>query len=58
MKFYKIIAGDGVEMPIHYSGRHRTCEEAKKMVDSLNRDGEYPPYNMVRCDCCSKRETR
>jgi|FLOH01.1.fsa_nt_gi hypothetical protein len=46
-RFYKIVDKDGIEMPDHYSGRRRTFEEAKKMVDSLNKNGEYSPYKMV-----------
>lgn len=45
---YKILDKDGVEMPDHWSGRRRTYEEAKKMVDSLNKNGEYRPYTMVK----------
>ena len=44
---YKILDKDGAEMPDHWSGRRRTYEEAKKMVDSLNKNGEYRPYTMV-----------
>lgn len=44
---YKILDKDGIEMPDHWSGRRRTYEEAKKMVDSLNKNGEYKPYTMV-----------
>jgi len=45
---YKILDKDGVEMPDHWSGRRRTYEEAEKMVDSLNKNGEYRPYTMVK----------
>lgn len=45
--YFKILDKDGVEMPDHYSGRRRTYEEAKKMVDSLNKNGEFRPYIMV-----------
>ena len=45
---YKIIDKDGVEIPEHWSGRKRTYNEAKKMVDSLNKNGEYRPYTMVK----------
>ena len=48
LRFYDIEASDGTVMPMHYSGRRRTYEEAKIMVDRLNKDGEYPPYKMVR----------
>ena len=48
LRFYEIVAGDGTIMPMHYSGRRRTYEEAKIMVDRLNKNGEYPPYKMVR----------
>jgi len=46
-RFYKIVDKDGIEMPDHYSGRRRNYEEAKKMVDRLNKNGEYRPYKMV-----------
>jgi hypothetical protein len=46
-RFYKIVDKDGIEMPDHYSGRKRTYEEAKKMVDRLNKNGEYKPYGMI-----------
>ena len=46
-KKYRIVDKDGIEMPDHYSGRRRTYEEAKKMVDGLNKNGEYRPYKMV-----------
>ncbi len=45
--YFKILDKDGVEMPDHYSGRRRTYEEAKNMVDSLNKNGEFRPYTMV-----------
>lgn len=44
---YTILDKDGVEIPDHWSGRRRTYEEAQKMVDSLNKNGEYRPYTMV-----------
>ena len=46
-KFYKIVDKNGYEMPEHYSGRNRTYEESKKMVDNLNKNGEYRPYTMT-----------
>lgn len=45
--FYKIVDKNGIEMPDHYSGRRRTYKEAKKMVDGLNKNGEYRPYKMI-----------
>lgn len=39
--YFKILDKDGIEMPDHWSGRRRTYDEAKKMVDSLNKNGEY-----------------
>ena len=50
---YRIVDKDGIEMPDHYSGRRRTYEEAKKMVDGLNKNGEYRPYKMIEAfyDC-------
>ena len=44
---YDIIDKDGMVMPGHYSGRPRTKIEAEKMLERLNRDGEYKPYKMV-----------
>ena len=46
-QFYKIVDKNGYEMPEHYSGRNRTYEEAKKMVDNLNKNGEHRPYTMI-----------
>ena len=46
-QFYKIVDKNGCEMPGHYSGRNRTYEEAKKMVDKLNKNGEHRPYTMT-----------
>ena len=45
--FYKILDKNGVEMPDHWSGRRRTYDEAKKMVDGLNKNGEHSPYTMI-----------
>lgn len=47
---YFLMAGDGVIMPDHYSGRRRNFEEAIKMRDSLNKNGEFPPYKMFRVE--------
>jgi hypothetical protein len=45
---YKILDKDGVEFPNHWTGRKRTYEEAKKMIDKLNETGEYKPYTMIK----------
>lgn len=45
--YFKILDKDGIEMPDHYTGRRRTYDEAKKMLDSLNKNGEFKPYTMV-----------
>lgn len=45
---YKILDKMGDEMPEHYSGRERTFDEAKKMIDRLNKDGEFKPYTMIQ----------
>lgn len=37
----------GYILPRHYTGRARTFEEAKKLLDNLNRNGEYRPYKMI-----------
>lgn len=44
---YKILDRNGIEMPDHWTGRRRTYEEAKKMLDGLNKNGEHRPYTMV-----------
>jgi hypothetical protein len=45
---YKILDRHGIEFPLHYSGRRRTYEEAKKMINMLNLNGEYKPYIMEK----------
>lgn len=45
--YYTIIDKDGYEMPKHYSGRYRTYDEALRLLNHLNKDGEYKPYKMV-----------
>lgn len=45
---YKILDCDGIEMPRHYSGRLRTYEEAVKIVNDLNKKGEYTPYTFEK----------
>lgn len=49
-RFYKILDKNGIEMPNHWSGRRRTYEEAKKIIDNLNKNGEYSPYTMIEID--------
>lgn len=49
-RLYEIIAGDGTFMPPHYSGRRRNFDEAIAMRDRLNKNGEYPPYNIWRVE--------
>lgn len=46
-KFHKIVDKNGYEMPEHYSGRNRTYEEAQKMLNNLNKNGEHRPYKMI-----------
>lgn len=47
-QLYKIVDRNGYEMPEHYSGRHRTYKEAKRMVDRLNDSSDrHKPYKMV-----------
>ena len=45
--YFKILDKDGIEMPNHYTGRRRTYEEAKKILNRLNKNGEFKPYTMV-----------
>lgn len=44
---FDIVDKDGTVMPRHYSGRARTLDEAQKMLDGLNINGEYRPYKMI-----------
>lgn len=44
---YSIVDKYGIEMPLHYSGRYRTYDEAKKLCDGLNETGEFKPYQIV-----------
>jgi hypothetical protein len=48
MTFYKIVDKNGYELPLHYSDRHRTYEEASKLIQRLNQHGEYKPYKMIK----------
>lgn len=43
---YKIIDKNGIELPRHWTGRYRTYEEAVKILNNINIDGEYKPYKM------------
>lgn len=43
---WTILDKNGAEMPLHYSGRYRTREEAKALIDMLNINGECKPYTM------------
>jgi 2,3-bisphosphoglycerate-independent phosphoglycerate mutase len=45
---YSIFDCHGMLLPDHYSGRHRTYEEAKKLLDRLNKNGENRPYTMEK----------
>lgn len=47
MKLYTILYKNGSEMPMYYSGRYRTEEEALRLLKGLNESGEYRPYRMV-----------
>jgi len=47
-RLYDIIDKDGYSMPLHYSGRLRTYDEAISMLTRLNKDGEYKPYKMIK----------
>ena len=44
---YTIIDKNGIEMPDHYTGRKRTYDEAKRLIDRLNKNGEHKPYKMI-----------
>ena len=44
---YEILDKNGDKMPDHHSGRKRTYEESRRMLEKLNYDGEYKPYKMV-----------
>ena len=47
---YDIIDREGSIMPRHFSGRARTKKEADKMLERLNKDGEYKPYSLLKVD--------
>lgn len=45
---FKILDCNGVEMPGLYGGfEYRTFEQATKLIENLNKDGEYRPYKMI-----------
>ncbi len=43
---YTIFDKNDMELPEHYSGRGRTWDEAKKLVEGLNKTGEFKPYTI------------
>ena len=45
--YFKILDKDGIEMPDHWTGRRRNYDEATKLLNVLNNNGEYKPYTMV-----------
>lgn len=45
---YKIFDKNGIELPGHYSGGDRSYDEVKKILDNLNKNGEYSPYTMIK----------
>jgi hypothetical protein len=45
---YLIFDCNGMTFPNHYSNRNRTYEEAKKLIDKLNVNGEFRPYTMKK----------
>ena len=47
---YKIVDKDGVQLDDRWAVRPRTFDRVKKLLDSLNSDGEYGPYRMVSFD--------
>lgn len=49
-QIYKVFDRNDVEMPRHHSGRLRNYGEAKKLVDRLNKIGEFAPYKMIKND--------
>jgi hypothetical protein len=44
---YKIVDKNDIEFPSHYSGLGRTEEQAKKILQQLNENGEHRPYKMI-----------
>jgi len=55
MDYYAIHDCNGIEMPDHYSGRRRTYKEAERMINRLNKNGEYAPYEMIgTCSTCGR----
>lgn len=47
IRYYKILDKDGVEMPDDWCVSPRTYEKVKRLLDRLNKSGEYRPYTMV-----------
>jgi len=44
---FNVADKDGKYMPSHFSGRERTYEECKALVDRLNKHGEFGPYQII-----------
>lgn len=45
---FKIIDCNGVEIPGLYGGfEYRTFEQATRLIENINKKGEYPPYRIV-----------
>lgn len=48
--FYKIVDKNGFELPDKHPDQQRTYDEAKRIVDRLNENGEHKPYKMIKTD--------
>lgn len=46
-KLYDIVDKDGRILPRNYKGMPRTSEEADRLLERLNKGGEYRPYKKV-----------
>jgi hypothetical protein len=45
-KAYKIFDKNEKEMPMHFEGRHRTYDEAKILIERLNKVSDNAPYEI------------
>jgi len=45
-QLYDILDKNGIVMPRYHNGKGRTEDQAKRILSSLNKNGEYRPYTM------------
>lgn len=47
---WRVFDKNGVELPLHYSGRLRTEKEANILIRGLNKHGKFAPYKKKKID--------